>query len=91
MRLRSGALTRIGLQLAIDFSPIEAVWRKTLQDVNRDSEAKPDPKKFRKKLYVSQNQWAGCPERLVRRQLIQRRLGLFFGCDSDGGFFGTHR
>jgi hypothetical protein len=46
---------------------------------------------FRKKLYVSENQWAGCPERLVRRQLIQRRLDLFFGCDSDGGFFATHR
>jgi cytochrome c553 len=27
----------------------------------------------------------------VRQQLIQRRLDLFFGCDSDGGFFATHR
>jgi len=37
---------------------IEAVCRKTLQDVNRDSGAKPEPKEFRKKLYVSQNRQA---------------------------------
>jgi hypothetical protein len=36
------------------FASIEAVCRKKLQDVNRDSGAN-----FRKKLYVSQNQWAG--------------------------------
>jgi len=31
---------------------IEAVCRKTLQDVNRDSRGKSEPKEFRKKLYV---------------------------------------
>jgi len=37
---------------------IEAVCRKTLQDVNRDSGAKPEAKEFRKKLSVSQNRQA---------------------------------
>jgi hypothetical protein len=55
---------------------MEAVCRKTLQDVNRDLGAKPAPKNFRKILYVRQNRRVLPPIADDRRALRLLMTGL---------------
>jgi hypothetical protein len=51
--LDTGLSFAIKMLLGRSFAFLETVCRKTLQEVNRDSEVLRCPKKFRKKLYVS--------------------------------------
>jgi hypothetical protein len=52
MREASSLKLELNANLQCILPPLEAVCRKTLQQVNRDFQRKPGPKNFRKILYV---------------------------------------